>query len=175
MKAVEELAPSAGSAVACSAIGVARATEYRHRLPKAAVAPKTAASIATGIKRGGTEAGVLDVLNYDAFADKAPAETYAQLLDQGTYLCSIRTMDRSLVSRRLKPASDRRMSSGRLHGAFRPTGFLAATPQKEACHGECIEDGDYRDDPFLKIGRTVLPRDRETAWRDKVPQQTPRQ
>lgn len=55
------------------------------------------------------------------------------------------------VSRRLKPASDRRMSSGRLHGAFRPTGFLAATPQKEACHGECIEAGDCRGDPFLTI------------------------
>ena len=83
---------------------------------------------------------------------------------------------KDLVSRRLKPASDRRMNSGRLHGALRPTGFLAATPQKEACHGECIEDGDYRGDPFLTIGRTVLPRDRETAWRasrDGLPAPSP--
>ena len=29
-------------------------------------------------------------------ADQAPAETYAKLLDQGTYLCSIRTMYRIL-------------------------------------------------------------------------------
>ena len=35
---------------------------------------------------------VLDVLHDEVFADKAPAETYAKLLDQGTYLCSIRTM-----------------------------------------------------------------------------------
>jgi putative transposase len=39
---------------------------------------------------------VLDVLHGEAFADKAPAETYAKLLDQGTYLCSIRTMYRVL-------------------------------------------------------------------------------
>jgi len=39
---------------------------------------------------------VLDVLHGEEFADKAPAETYAELLDQGTYLCSIRTMERVL-------------------------------------------------------------------------------
>ena len=42
-----------------------------------------------------TEA-ILDVLHGEAFDDKAPAETYAKLLDQGTYLCSIRTMERVL-------------------------------------------------------------------------------
>jgi putative transposase len=39
---------------------------------------------------------VLDVLHSESFADQAPAETYAKLLDQGTYLCSIRTMYRIL-------------------------------------------------------------------------------
>jgi putative transposase len=39
---------------------------------------------------------VLDVLHSESFADQAPAETYATLLDQGTYLCSIRTMYRVL-------------------------------------------------------------------------------
>ncbi len=39
---------------------------------------------------------MLDVLHDEVFADKAPAETYAKLLDQGTYLCSIRTMYRIL-------------------------------------------------------------------------------
>ena len=39
-----------------------------------------------------TEA-ILDVFHGEAFDDKAPAETYAKLLDQGTYLCSIRTID----------------------------------------------------------------------------------
>ena len=43
---------------------------------------------------------VLDVLHGEAFADKAPAETYAKLLDQGTYLCSIRTMYRILEAKK---------------------------------------------------------------------------
>lgn len=39
---------------------------------------------------------VLSVLHEDRFVDKAPAEVYAALLDEGTYLCSIRTMYRIL-------------------------------------------------------------------------------
>ena len=42
---------------------------------------------------------VLDVLHSEPFADKAPAEVYAALLDQGRYLCSIRTMYRLLDQR----------------------------------------------------------------------------
>lgn len=36
------------------------------------------------------------MLNEDRFVDKAPAEIYASLLDEGRYLCSIRTMYRIL-------------------------------------------------------------------------------
>jgi putative transposase len=39
---------------------------------------------------------VLDVLHAERFVDKAPAEVYAALLDEGRYLCSIRTMYRIL-------------------------------------------------------------------------------
>jgi len=39
---------------------------------------------------------VLDVLHEDRFADMAPAAVYATLLDEGRYLCSIRTMYRIL-------------------------------------------------------------------------------
>ena len=95
MKAVEELTPSVGISVACDAIGVPRATAYRHRLPKAAVAPKSRPAPPRALS-GEERKRVLDVLHGEAFADKAPAETYAKLLDQGTYLCSIRTMYRVL-------------------------------------------------------------------------------
>jgi len=40
--------------------------------------------------------GVLDMLHTDRFADKAPQEVYATLLDEGAYHCSIRTMYRIL-------------------------------------------------------------------------------
>jgi putative transposase len=39
---------------------------------------------------------VLDVLHSEKFVDKAPQEVYAALLDEGQYLCSIRTMYRLL-------------------------------------------------------------------------------
>lgn len=39
---------------------------------------------------------VLEVLHSDRFADKAPQEVYATLLDEGIYYCSIRTMYRIL-------------------------------------------------------------------------------
>jgi transposase InsO family protein len=39
---------------------------------------------------------VLDVLHAPRFADQAPAEIYAALLDEGVYRCSIRTMYRIL-------------------------------------------------------------------------------
>ena len=68
------------------------------------------------------------------------------------------------VSRRSKPASDRRVMSGHLPGAIRPTGHPTALPPEESCDGECVEDGDYRGDSFVAIGRTVLPRDRATTW-----------
>src|SRR5208282_683911 len=40
---------------------------------------------------------VLDLLREPRFVDLAPAEVYASLLDQGVYLCSIRTMYRVLA------------------------------------------------------------------------------
>lgn len=39
---------------------------------------------------------ILCVLHEDRFVDKAPSEVYATLLDEGIYLCSIRTMYRIL-------------------------------------------------------------------------------
>ncbi len=39
---------------------------------------------------------MLDLLHAPCFADQAPAEIYATLLDDGVYNCSIRTMYRLL-------------------------------------------------------------------------------
>ena len=41
---------------------------------------------------------VLDVLHTDRFVDRASAEVYATLLDDGTFPCSLRTMCRVLAS-----------------------------------------------------------------------------
>jgi len=42
-------------------------------------------------------ARVLEVVNSDRFIDHAPIQIFAQLLDQGTYLCSVSTFYRILV------------------------------------------------------------------------------
>src|SRR5208283_5566532 len=39
---------------------------------------------------------VLDLMREPRFVDQTPAEVYAELLDQGLYYCSIRTMYRIL-------------------------------------------------------------------------------
>jgi putative transposase len=44
----------------------------------------------------GERATVLEHLHSERFQDKPPAQVYATLLDEGTYLCSIRTMYRLL-------------------------------------------------------------------------------
>ena len=52
---------------------------------------------AAGTFRRGTPT-VLGLLRAPRFADQAPAEVYASLLDEGVYHCSIRTMYRILVA-----------------------------------------------------------------------------
>ena len=51
---------------------------------------------------------VLEVLTSDRFVDLAPLQIYAQLLDEGVYLCSVSTMYRVLgrehAGRRTPPA-----------------------------------------------------------------------
>jgi putative transposase len=49
---------------------------------------------------------ILSVLNSDRFVDLAPLEIYAQLLDEGSYLCSVSTMYRVLAEN--KQVNDRR-------------------------------------------------------------------
>jgi putative transposase len=96
MKAVEELSPQVSTAAACRSLGVPRATLYRHRKPKPSVPaamprPKPPRALSDQERRQ-----ILDVLHSEPFVDKAPAEVYAALLDQGQYVCSIRTMYRIL-------------------------------------------------------------------------------
>jgi putative transposase len=100
MDAAEKLAPQVGTAGACRALGVARATLYRRRHaaePKAEGRPRREQPRALSQRE---RQDVLDVLHCDRFVDKAPAAVYATLLDENTYFCSIRTMYRILHNAR---------------------------------------------------------------------------
>ena len=99
MKAIEEVSPQVGTAAACRSLGVPRATLYRQRRPKPplpAAAPRPRPPRALSDQERQEVVGVLDS---ESFADKAPAEVFAALLDRGQYLCSIRTMYRVLDAR----------------------------------------------------------------------------
>jgi hypothetical protein len=97
--AVVALAPTPGlTASACAALNLSRASVYRHRWhlarPQAMRRPQTEAASRSGRHR----TPVLDLLHAPHFADQAPAEIYACLLDEGVYHCSIRTMYRILAA-----------------------------------------------------------------------------
>ena len=92
MIAVHDVTAAMGIEPACRAVGLSRATLYRGRRPVAVARPRPAPPRALDpIERQ----GVLDLL-HTRFLDQAPAQVHATLLDEGTYLCSPRTMYRVL-------------------------------------------------------------------------------
>lgn len=95
METVQRLGPELGIVATCVALGLPRATFYRRRAPKKGPAPRKKPPRSLSAQE---RQRVLDVLHEPRFADKAPAEVYATLLDEGRYLCSERTMYRILVA-----------------------------------------------------------------------------
>jgi putative transposase len=84
----------------CAAVGMARSSYYRlikpvptqtQREKKERARPRRAFSEYERQQ-------VVDILHEERFVDKAPAEVYAKLLDEGRYHCSISTMYRILRS-----------------------------------------------------------------------------
>jgi putative transposase len=92
MSAVDEATPTLGAAPACRVLGLSRASLYRGRRPAAVRRPRPSPPRALTIVE---RHGVLDLL-HTRFIDQAPAQVHATLLDEGTYLCSPRTMYRVL-------------------------------------------------------------------------------
>jgi putative transposase len=95
--AVEELTPIIGTRPACRALGAAPATVYRRRRPPQPMTPKPRATPERALSAPERQQ-VLDVLHCERFVDVSAAETWATLLDEGTYLCSPRTMYRILAA-----------------------------------------------------------------------------
>jgi len=93
MPLIDEHAPHLGVAPCCAALDVSRATYYRRRAPKHGPHRKRPCPRALSAAEIGT---VLATLNSERFVDQAPAQVTATLLDEGTYLCSERTMYRIL-------------------------------------------------------------------------------
>jgi len=99
MDAAAELAADIGAVAACDALDVARSSFYRHkRRNDGAACPcpsnrRSPLALSTEEKER-----VMDLLYSEPFVDMAPHQIHARLLDQGLYLCSVRTMYRLLAA-----------------------------------------------------------------------------
>ena len=91
----EQLAERVGVSAACQALDMPRSSLYRTRNvtePR----PGCEGTVSPRALPSSERAEVRQVLNSERFADQPPREVYATLLDEGTYLCSWRTMYRIL-------------------------------------------------------------------------------
>ena len=95
---IEELTPLIGTRPACRALGASPATIYRRRRPPQPRIPKPRTTPERALSEPERQR-VLDVLHSERFVDVSPEETWATLLDEGTYLCSTRTMYRILAAK----------------------------------------------------------------------------
>lgn len=165
MSALEQADVCLPKALACKALGIPRATWYRHRAaavaetaasvtperagaPSAAQVPadshpqkqslparaKVRAANSDGAKATDSERAltpferqqVLEALHSERFQDLAAREVWATLLDEGTYLCSIRTMYRLLAGQ--SQLKERRKQA--VHPAYARPELLACRPNE---------------------------------------------
>ena len=95
MKAAKELSEQSTVSAACESLGVPRSSYYRAQRPKQEPKPRPTSERALTPEE---REQVHQTLNSERFQDSAPRQVFATLLDEGTYLCSWRTMYRVLDS-----------------------------------------------------------------------------
>lgn len=97
MHAAKTLAQDVCVKKACEVLGIPRASYYYYQTGKKNVSrERTSSSVPPLALSEQEQKAVLDILHSERFIDKAPHAIYAALLDEGTYLCSVRTMYRIL-------------------------------------------------------------------------------
>jgi putative transposase len=92
-----EIEPLVGTAGACRALGASRASVYRRRNPPRVREHRPRSTPSRALTEP-ERAAVSEQLNSERFMDSSPAQVWATLLDEGTYLCSQRTMYRILAA-----------------------------------------------------------------------------
>jgi putative transposase len=128
VSAVPELAERVGVQRACEALGVPRSSLYRHRRQARAgprrpspARPTPARALSADERRQ-----TLEILHSPRFVDASPTEVHATLLDDGRYLCSVRTMYRLLASQ--GEVQERRNQLR--HPSYRKPELLATGPNQ---------------------------------------------
>ena len=123
---VEELTSLIGTRPACRALGASPATIYRRRRPPAPRPQRPRPTPERALSEPEREA-VLEVLHSERFVDVSPEEAWATLLDEGTYLCSTRTMYRILAAHH---GGVRERRAQLTHPAYKTPELLAERPNE---------------------------------------------
>jgi putative transposase len=123
IETITALGPRLSIGSTCAAMGLARATYYRTIRPR--FGPHCRRTPSRALSRQERQ-GALTVLHEPRFVDRAPAEVYATLLDEGQYLCSERTMYRILAeSQEVRERRDQLR-----HPNYRKPELLATAPNQ---------------------------------------------
>jgi putative transposase len=124
MSRAQQLAAVHGVAPTCAALGVSPASFHRAAFVGP---PRPAAPRHTSRKLSDAEnLRVLEVLNSERFMDRSARQIYAALLDEGVFLCSVRTMYRILERNdQLRERRDQKR-----HPAYQKPELLATGPNQ---------------------------------------------
>lgn len=121
--AVDGLAELTSVKKACDLLGRPRGSHYRAKQPSLyGPAPKSSRATPANALGEAEQAEVIALLTSERFCDKSVAQTWATLLDEGTYLCSMSTMHRLL--RKHGAAGERRRQA--THPAKKKPELLAS-------------------------------------------------
>ena len=108
---------------ACEAVDLSRASYYRTKLSTEAAEPVCLSHRRlSDVERQ----AVLDALTSERFCDKSVRQVWAELLDDGVYLCSVRTMYRILAEN----AAVRERRDQRRHPEYTRPELLATGPKQ---------------------------------------------
>ena len=124
MASAGALALQVGTAPACIALGVSRASFYRHLAPvhgPAPARPRPSRALTDSERET-----VLEHLYSDRFQNQSPVEVCATLLDEGHYHCSARTMYRLLA----QAGQTRERRDQLVHPAYAKPELLASAPNQ---------------------------------------------
>ena len=124
MAAVRKLASDVGTSAACQALNMPRASYYRRQVfaPQQTIMRSSPARALGPAERE----MVLAQLHGERFQDRSPAAVYATLLDEGQYLCSIRTMYRMLEQQ----GESRERRDQLTHPPYQKPELLATAPKQ---------------------------------------------
>ena len=126
MAAVTELANEVGTSAACHALGMPRPSYYRDRSKTSSPAATVSRPVPARALRPTEQEAVLACLHEERFQDRSPAAVYATLLDEGEYLCSVRSMYRLLQRR----GESRERRDQLTHPPYKKPELLATAPNQ---------------------------------------------